>query len=143
MMYKTTKWFAALKIVFMLISALSVPFLVYVTEKMITSITNIGQTSFSLSVTIGWIAVFALINLWGILQEHISHLIQLKTVKRLKENLLPGIAEKVCHIQYRHFEDPDAKDIFHRLGDSPHDIVLSIFDTTLNFLRDAISIRCV
>lgn len=139
-MYKTARWFGALKIVFMLISALSVPCIVYVTEKMITSITNIGHASFSLYVTIGWITVFALINLWGILQIHISHLVQLKTIIRLKENLLPVIAEKVCRIQYRHFEDPDAKDIFHRLGDSPHDIVLSIFDTTLNFLRDAISI---
>lgn len=139
-MFKTAKWFSALKIIFMLISALSAPFLVYVTEKMITSITNIGQTSFSLYITAGWVAIFALINLWGILQGHISHLIQLKTVIRLKENLLPIIAEKVCRIQYRHFEDPEAKDIFHRLGDSPQDIVLSIFDTTLNFIRDAISI---
>lgn len=128
-MFKTAKWFSALKIIFMLISALSAPFLVYVTEKMITSITNIGQTSFSLYITAGWVAIFALINLWGILQGHISHLIQLKTVIRLKENLLPIIAEKVCRIQYRHFEDPEAKDIFHRLGDSPQDIVLSIFDT--------------
>lgn len=139
-MYKMAKWFAALKIIFMLISALSAPFLVYVTEKMVTSITNIGQTSFSLYATIGWIAIFAFIHLWGILQGHISHLVHLRTVIRLKENLLPIIAEKVSRIQYRHFEDSDAKDIFHRLGHSPQDIVLSIFDTTLNFLRDAISI---
>lgn len=139
-MNKSAKWFCAIKVLFMLVSALSVPFSVYVTEKMITSITNIGQPSFSLFVTIKWIVIFALINYWMILQVHANHLVQTKTIIRLKETLLPVIAKKVCNIQYSHFEDPAVKDIFYRLQDSPHDLVLSIFDTTLIFLRDTISI---
>lgn len=139
-MYKTARVTVVLKIFLMLISALSVPILVYVTEKMIMSITHIGQTSFSLYITIGWIAIFASINLWGILQVHINHLVQLKAIRELRENLLPRMQEKVCRVQYHYFEDSNTKDIFYRLGNSPHDIVLSIFNTTLNFFRDAISI---
>lgn len=140
LMFKNAALLSMIKIIFMIISALSVPFSFYVIENMIESITNIGQTSFSLYITILWIIIFTAINLWGIIQRHISDLVQLMITKKLKENMLPSLADKVCHIQYSYFEDPESRDIFHRLGDAPHEMVLNIFDTTLNLFRDTISI---
>ncbi len=139
-MFKATGFYSVVKIILMLTAAVSPPLLLFVTQRMIEEISKINNYGYKYDFLAAWIVVFMIVNIWGLLQEYILDIIQLIILKKLKENLLSPIADKVSRIAYGNFENSDTKDIFYRLEKSPHEIVLSIFDVALKLIQDIVSL---
>ncbi len=140
LMSQATRFYTVVKILLMFISALCTPFSVYVMQKMIEKIENFIMEASGIKPIISWVTVFALINLWVVLQTHLENVLRLVILKKLKENLLPLMANKVSKIKYSYFEKSDCKDVFYQLEKAPHEMILTIFDETLNLVKNTISL---
>ena len=140
LMFQASWFYTGLKIVLVVITALSAPVTIFVTQRLLE---NIGTAERHLQgiISIGlWIGALAVIHIWDLIQEHAGNLLQLILLRKLKEKLLPAMADKANSIAYEYFEDSATKDIFHRLDKAPHEMVWNVFDLALNLARLMISV---
>ena len=140
LMFQASVFYTGLKIVLVVITALSAPVTIFVTQRLLESI-GTAERHLQGIICIGfWIGALAVIHIWDLIQGHAGNLLQLILLRKLKEKLLPAMADKANAIAYEHFEDSATKDIFHRLDNAPHEMVWNVFEQALNLARLMISV---
>lgn len=140
LMFQASVFYTGLKILLMVITALSAPLTIFVTQRLLETIVTADRHMQGI-ISIGlWIGALAVIHIWDLVQGHASNLLQLILLRKLKEKLLPAMADKANAIAYEYFEDSATKDIFHRLDKAPHEMVWNVFEQALNVTRELISV---
>lgn len=139
-MFQASTFYACLKIVLVVVSALSDPLTIYITQRLLETIGTAERHLQGVISICLWIGALAVIHIWDLIQNHASNLLQLILLRKLKEKLLPAMADKANAIAYEYFEDSATKDIFHRLEKTPHEMVWNVFDLVLNITREMISV---
>lgn len=137
---RSAKRYAFLKIFIMLVTALVTPVSILVLQKIINSIEDMRFSARSMEKVLFYIGIFALLKMWELAQAYWNSLLELQILKKLKENLLPAMAQKAGSLDYSNFEKTESQDVFFRLGKSPHETIWNIFDVAVRMSQDMISL---
>ncbi len=111
------------------------PLSVWLWQNIIDSVTaNIGNGSLAHTVGEGgfmaavpWIAAFVFVLLLYNMRELSKQVLMIGITHRLRDNLLPAIADKILNLDYWCFEDRNINDLISRVGNSPENQFTRVF----------------
>ena len=131
---------AILKIVQAIISALSIPFQLFCIQKLIDVLQNYisGQASFEYILM--WSMLLMLTHLFSANIHFLNTFLDISIKKNLNDKLPDAIIERFSKIEYSCYEDSKSMDILEKVGEKIQEKILQVFNDTISFFSNIISI---
>lgn len=110
---------ALLLLVVMVTNGALTPLGVLLSRNMIDSAIDAVGTGSGILAVLPWVMGFVVVMVLYNLRELLEQILKIRITHRLRDNLLPLIADKTANLQYWCFEDSHTHDLISRIGTSP------------------------
>ncbi|HII4398132.1 ABC transporter ATP-binding protein (plasmid) [Clostridium perfringens] len=131
---------ATIKTLERIINASIIPLLLISTQKLIDNLYKIKDGYYDFNGLIVWVLIIMLLTFISYSSSLISSLQSINMKRELNKKFMNSIVSKFLKIDYSCFEDKNVKDTLYRMGNSPQDKLIEIFDKVIDVIAQMLTI---